>query len=193
MSAAAERPAAAGGLRRAVFLDRDGVVNVDHGYVGRWEDFAFAPGAVDAMRRLHDAGWLLVVVTNQSGIARGYYTQADYEALTARMRAELAAAGAPLAGVYHCPHHPAGTVAGYARDCDCRKPAPGMILRAARELGIDLAASVLVGDKDSDLAAAHAAGVGRALRVAGERGGRDEGEGAAAPSLAALVERGALG
>lgn len=156
------------GLRRAVFLDRDGVVNVDHGYVGRWEDFEFVPGAVDAMRRLHEAGWLLVVVTNQSGIARGYYTEADYQALTARMCAELAAAGAPLAGVYHCPHHPEGSVARYAVDCECRKPKPGMILRAVCDLNISLSDSVLVGDKLSDIEAARSAGVGRAVLVAAE-------------------------
>ncbi|EGJ09775.1 D,D-heptose 1,7-bisphosphate phosphatase [Rubrivivax benzoatilyticus JA2 = ATCC BAA-35] len=167
------------------------MVNVDHGYVGRWEDFEFVPGAVDAMRRLHQAGWQLVVVTNQSGIARGYYTEADYEALTARMKAELAAAGAPLAGVYHCPHHPKGSVAAYARDCDCRKPAPGMILRAARELTIDLAASVLVGDKDSDLQAADAAGVGRAIRVLAP-GEAYKGAGVVASSLAHAVESGLI-
>ncbi|MBK1613521.1 D-glycero-beta-D-manno-heptose-1,7-bisphosphate 7-phosphatase [Rubrivivax gelatinosus] len=178
---------------RAVFLDRDGVVNVDHGYVGRWQDFEFAPGAVDAMRRLQEAGWLLVVVTNQSGIARGYYTEADYQALTARMKAELAAAGAPLAGVYHCPHHPQGSVAAYAQDCDCRKPAPGLILRAAAELGLTLADSVLVGDKASDAQAARAAGVGRVVLVAETA----DAEGAAiadavAPSLAAAVQSGLL-
>lgn len=166
LAGSAARPEGAPESARAVFLDRDGVVNVDHGYVGRWQDFEFVPGAVDAMRRLHEAGWKLVVVTNQSGIARGYYSEADYEALTTRMKAELAAAGAPLAGVYHCPHHPKGSVAAYARDCDCRKPAPGLILRAQRELGLSLADSVMVGDKPSDAEAARAAGIGRVLLVA---------------------------
>lgn len=176
---------------RAVFLDRDGVVNVDHGYVGRWQDFEFVPGAVDAMRCLHDAGWRLVVVTNQSGIARGYYSEADYEALTERMKAELAAFGAPLAGVYHCPHHPKGTVAAYTRDCDCRKPAPGLILRAAAELGLSLADSVLVGDKASDAQAARAAGVGRVVLVAD--GAADAAlADATAPSLAAALAAGLI-
>lgn len=176
---------------RAVFLDRDGVVNVDHGYVGHWQDFEFVPGAVDAMRCLHDAGWRLVVVTNQSGIARGYYSEADYEALTARMKAELAAAGAPLAGVYHCPHHPKGTVAAYTRDCDCRKPAPGLILRAAAELGLSLADSVLVGDKASDAQAARAAGVGRVVLVAD--GAADAAlADATAPSLATALAAGLI-
>lgn len=190
----AARPDSAPQRARAVFLDRDGVVNVDHGYVGRWEDFEFVPGAVDAMRRLHQAGWRLVVVTNQSGIARGYYTEADYEALTAQMKAELAAAGAPLAAVYHCPHHPKGSVAAYARDCDCRKPAPGMILRAAQELGISLAESVLVGDKASDAQAARAAGVGRVVLVA-EAGTLADGAELAdvvAASLAVAAEKGLI-
>lgn len=151
--------------RAAAFLDRDGVVNRDIGYLHRWEDFEFLPGALDAMRRLHDAGYALVIVTNQSGIARGYYTEADYQALTAHLRSALAAAGCPAAGIYHCPHHPAGTVAPYAIECDCRKPRPGMLLQAARELGLDLPSSFMVGDKLSDLQAAHGAGVKHAYLV----------------------------
>lgn len=151
--------------RRAAFLDRDGVVNIDRGYVHRWEDFRFVPGAVDAMRRLREAGYLLVIVTNQSGIARGMYTEADYQALTQRMREALRAAGAEVAAVFHCPHHPEGSVASYRRDCDCRKPRPGMLLEAAHTMGLSLPDSLLVGDKPSDLEAAHAAGVGRAFQV----------------------------
>lgn len=152
-------------LRKAAFLDRDGVINLDRAYVHRWEDFEFVPGAIDAMRRLAGAGYALVVVTNQSGIARGMYTPAQYQALTERLREYLAAQGVPLAGVYHCPHHPAGKVAEFAVDCDCRKPAPGLILQAARELGLSLPDSLLVGDKPSDVQAARAAGVGRAYLV----------------------------
>jgi D-glycero-D-manno-heptose 1,7-bisphosphate phosphatase len=152
-------------VRRAAFLDRDGVVNVDRGYVHRWEDFSFAPGAVDAMRRLREAGYLLVIVTNQSGIARGMYSEADYQALTTRMRAALKEAGAEVAAVFHCPHHPDGTVPALRRACDCRKPQPGMLLEAARTLGLSMPDSVLVGDKPSDIEAAQAAGVGRAWLV----------------------------
>jgi len=141
------------------------VINVDTGYVYRWEDFEFLPGAVGAMRRLSAAGYGLVIVTNQSGIARGMYTEPQYEQLTARLRQALADEGVPLAGVYHCPHLPDGSVAGYARDCDCRKPAPGLLLRAQKELGIDMAASLMVGDKPSDIEAARAAQVGRAYLV----------------------------
>lgn len=152
-------------LRRAAFLDRDGVVNRDIGYLHRWEDFEFLPGVLDAMRRLHQAGYALVIVTNQSGIARGYYTEADYQALTAKLREALDAAGCPAAGIYHCPHHPSGKVPALAVECDCRKPQPGMLLQAARELGISLPDSFIVGDKLADARAGRAAGVGRVYLV----------------------------
>ncbi len=146
-------------LRPAAYLDRDGVVNVDHGYVARIEDFEFVPGTLDACRALTYGGFALVVITNQSGIGRGLYSEADYHALTAWMRAQFAAAGAPLAGVYHCPHHPTDAHGIFRVACDCRKPAPGMLLRAAEELNLDRARSILFGDKRSDLQAAQAAGV----------------------------------
>ncbi len=145
--------------RRAAFLDRDGVINVDHGYVVRIEDFEFVAGTLDACRTLAQRGFALVVITNQSGIGRGLYTEADYQTLTAWMRAQFAAAGAPLAGVYHCPHHPTEASGAYRIECDCRKPAPGMLLHAAADLNLDLDRSVLFGDRRSDLQAAFTAGV----------------------------------
>lgn len=151
--------------RKAAFLDRDGVINVDRAYVHRWDEFEFVPGAIDAMRQLKQAGYALVIVTNQSGLARGYYSEEQYQALTQAMKQALADAGAEVEAVYHCPHHPKGSVAGLDIDCDCRKPAPGMILRAARELNLSLTDSLLVGDKPSDIEAARAAGVGRAYIV----------------------------
>ncbi|CAD5373653.1 D-glycero-beta-D-manno-heptose-1,7-bisphosphate 7-phosphatase [Rubrivivax sp. A210] len=154
------------GLRPGAFIDRDGVLNRDLGYVSRAADFHWLPGAVAALRRLQQAGLALVVVTNQSGIARGFYTEADFDDLTAHMRAELAREGVLLDGVYACPHLPQAVVAAYARECDCRKPRPGLILRAAAELGIDLAASCLFGDKTSDIAAGRAAGVARCWLIA---------------------------
>jgi len=147
------------GLRRAAFIDRDGVINIDHGYVSRREDFQFVPGTLAACAQLHRQGFALAVVTNQSGIGRGLYSEDDYRRLTEWMAAEFAAAGAPLAGVYHCPHHPQARLPDYRCDCDCRKPAPGLLLTAARELSLDLARSVLFGDKASDIEAAAAAGV----------------------------------
>ena len=146
-------------LRRAAFLDRDGVINIDRGYVCRREDFQFVAGALEGALRLHELGFLLVVASNQSGIGRGLYTEDEFHALTTWMRNEFLAAGAPLAGVYFCPHHPTEARGEYRRTCQCRKPAPGMLLDGARELGIDLASSVMFGDKPSDLEAARAAGV----------------------------------
>ena len=143
----------------AVFLDRDGVLNEDRGYVHRWEDFSFLPGAIDALRRLQQKGYLLVVITNQSAVARGLCSEADVLALHERMCAFLREQGIELAGIYYCPHHPQGSVSDYAIVCSCRKPEPGMILRAAREHGIDLSRSLLVGDKLSDLEAGRAAGI----------------------------------
>lgn len=146
----------------ALFLDRDGVLNVDHGYVFRPEDFDPVEGVFEALRYATSVGYKLIVVTNQSGIGRGYFTQADYDALETYIRRLFADAGTPLTEVYHCPHHPDA-------NCDCRKPRPGMILRAVGEHDIDLARSVMIGDKPSDAEAAEAAGVGRIEMVTPER------------------------
>lgn len=146
-------------LRRAAFLDRDGVINIDRGYVVRREDFQFVAGVLEGARRLHELGFLLVVTSNQSGIGRGLYTEAEFNAVTGWMRSEFLAAGAPITGVYFCPHHPTEALGEYRRTCQCRKPAPGMLLAAEHDLGIDLSASAMFGDKLSDLEAARAAGV----------------------------------
>jgi D-glycero-D-manno-heptose 1,7-bisphosphate phosphatase len=144
----------------ALLLDRDGVINVDHGYVWRIEDFEFMPGVFDLCRAARRLGWRIVVVTNQAGIGRGLYTEADYESLTDWMRGCFAAEGAAIDGVYHCPTHPTAGLGPYRVESAFRKPGPGMILQARTELGLDLARSVLVGDKLSDILAAQAAGVG---------------------------------
>jgi D-glycero-D-manno-heptose 1,7-bisphosphate phosphatase len=149
----------------AIFLDRDGVINVDSGYVSHWDDFEFMPCAIQAMRFFLDKGYLLVVVTNQSGIGRGYYTEADFCALTESMRGHLSREGVDLSGVYFCPHHTEATIAEYRMACDCRKPEPGMLLRAAQELNIDLSRSVMVGDKSSDMIAAQRAGITQRFHV----------------------------
>ena len=153
-------------LRPAAFLDRDGVINVDRGYVYRREDFEFVPGVLEGARRLSETGYGLVVVTNQSGIGRGMYSEDDFQTLTQWMVQSFAAAGAPVAGVYFCPHHPTEAVGAYRLDCQCRKPAPGMLLQAAAKLGLDLVASVMFGDRASDLQAAKAAGVARRILLA---------------------------
>ena len=148
-------------LRPAAFVDRDGVLNVDHGYVFRVQDFEWLPGAIDALGQLQRAGYALVVITNQSGVARGLYTLDDVARLHAHLRADLQAHGVQLTAIYACPHHPDGVVPEYSLNCACRKPMPGMIVQAARDHGLDLAASWLFGDKASDIEAGRGAGVGR--------------------------------
>lgn len=146
-------------MQRAAFLDRDGVINIDHAYVCRWEDFEFVEGVFEAARRLTQAGFLLVIVTNQSGIGRGYYSTDDFLALDKKVREAFEQAGAPISGVYFCPHHPTDALPRYKMVCNCRKPAPGMMLQAAKDLDIDLSKSIMFGDKNSDMAAAVAAGI----------------------------------
>lgn len=153
---------------KAVFLDRDGVINIDKKYVGRWEDFEFVSGAVEGMQLLQSAGYIIVVVTNQSGIARGYYTEEQYQFLTKRMLETLAKKGVHLSGVYYCPHYPMGIVEEYRVSCSCRKPEPGLILEAATDLNISLKDSFLVGDKPSDIQAARAAGISIAYSVSSD-------------------------
>src|SRR5882757_5332936 len=121
-------------MRRAAFLDRDGVINIDPGYVHRIEEFEFVAGTLQACAELARRGWLLVVITNQSGIGRGLYTEHEFSVLTDWMRERFARAAAPLAGVYFCPHHPTDALEGYRIECECRKPAPGMLLTAQRQL-----------------------------------------------------------
>jgi D-glycero-D-manno-heptose 1,7-bisphosphate phosphatase len=152
-------------VARAAFIDRDGVINEERGFVHRRDDFEFIPGSVAALSRLRAAGYLLVVITNQSGIARGLYSEADFHELNAYMRERLSAAGVTLDSVQYCPHLPDAPVAQYRRDCDCRKPRAGMLLAASRELNIDSAPSLLVGDRRADIEAGRAAGVGRCYLV----------------------------
>jgi D-glycero-D-manno-heptose 1,7-bisphosphate phosphatase len=151
--------------RKAAFIDRDGVLNEERAFVHRLEDFAFVAGAVEALRALQTAGYLLVVITNQSGIARGLYSEAEYLALTAHMRDSLQAAGVRLDAVEYCPHLSDAPVERYRVDCDCRKPKPGMLKRAIAALDIDPAASFLVGDRLSDIEAGRSARIGRCFLV----------------------------
>lgn len=144
-------------MKRAVFLDRDGTINQEKDYLYRVEDFEFVPGAPEAIRLLNDAGVLVVVVTNQSGVARGYYTEEDVESLHRHIARELEVFGARVDAWLYCPHHPDGK-GSYSLPCRCRKPLPGMLLDAARRLDIDLESSVMIGDKRADIEAATAAG-----------------------------------
>ncbi|PWC13778.1 D-glycero-beta-D-manno-heptose 1,7-bisphosphate 7-phosphatase [Brenneria corticis] len=149
----------------AVFLDRDGTINIDHGYVHEIDQFQFIEGVIDAMRELKNMGFALVVVTNQSGIARGKFTEEQFMQLTEWMDWSLADRGVDLDGIYFCPHHPEQGNEEYRQVCDCRKPQPGMLVSAQRHLNIDMAASYMVGDKAEDMQAAIAAGVGTKVLV----------------------------
>lgn len=160
------RPAApAGARRRALFLDRDGVINLDHGYTHRRESFEFMPGIFELARRATQGGHVLVVVTNQAGIGRGYYDEATFASLTEWMVDRFADEGAEIERVYFCPHHPEALPGPYQVACACRKPSPGMIQAACADLALDPAASLIIGDKAGDVQAGARAGIGTLVLV----------------------------
>jgi D-glycero-D-manno-heptose 1,7-bisphosphate phosphatase len=146
--------------RPAVFIDRDGTLNVDKNYLRLFEDWEWIPGAVEAIKAFNGAGFLVIVISNQAGVARGMYSEADINLLHVRVDDELRRLGARIDAYYYCPHHPE---IGEERACDCRKPAPGMLLRAADDLAIDLSRSWMIGDKLTDVDAGHAANVATIL------------------------------
>lgn len=149
-------------MHKALFLDRDGVINVNHGYVHQREDFDFIDGVFELVQRANAADMKVIVVTNQSGIARGMYTEEAFENLSQWMSNQFLEHRSHIDAIFHCPHHPNGSVETYRLACDCRKPKAGMLLRAAKELNIDLANSIMVGDKNIDMQAACAAGLTKA-------------------------------
>jgi len=161
---------------KAVFLDRDGVMNVDTGYVSHSDDFVFIEGVIDACKQIKEKGYLLVVITNQSGIARGYFSEDQFMTLTEWMDWSLADKDVDLDGLYFCPHHPDKGIGNYKQACDCRKPAPGMINSGVDDLDIDVSQSFLVGDKISDLQAGKAAGIGTNILVRTGKDITEEGE-----------------
>ncbi|MFL6449624.1 MAG: D-glycero-alpha-D-manno-heptose-1,7-bisphosphate 7-phosphatase [Bryobacteraceae bacterium] len=146
-------------MNKALFLDRDGVINVERGYLYRQEEFEFIDGIFEVCHSAAALGYLLLVVTNQAGIARGYYTEADFLRVTEWMIQEFRRRNITIAKVYYCPYHLDG-IGMYRRDSPDRKPKPGMLLRATQEFRLDPASSVLIGDKLSDIHAAEAAGIG---------------------------------
>ena len=154
-------------LRPAVFIDRDGTLTEEVGYVNHPSRLQLLPRAGEAICRLNAANVAAVVVTNQGGIARGYFTEDVLQAVNESLYAQLARAGARLDGLYACLHHPTEGEAPYRARCDCRKPKPGLLLRAAGDLGLDLAQCTMVGDKVSDLVAARAVGAGAVLVLTG--------------------------
>lgn len=148
-------------MNKALFLDRDGIINVDHGYIYQPEQMEFVAGIFELCQRFAQQGYLIIVVTNQSGIARGLYSEADFAHLSQWMTAEFSRHKCHIAHVYYCPHHPQNGVGEYLTKCACRKPQPGMLLSAKSDFNIDLNYSVMVGDKASDMQAAQNAGVGK--------------------------------
>jgi len=168
-------------LRPAIFLDRDGTINVEKNYLYRFEDWEWIPGAQAAIARLNRAGFLVVVVSNQAGIARGFYTEQDVMSLHERVLVDLNGSGGNIDAFYYCPHHPEH---GDNRGCDCRKPSPGMLLEAARTLNIDLSKSWMIGDKAIDIQAGQLAGVSTIL----VRTGYGEGESGRASGAKFVVD-----
>jgi len=162
---------------KALFLDRDGVINKEKNYLYKIQDFEFIDGAFDSCRFFQSKGFKIVVVTNQSGIARGIYSEEDYQKLTLWMISQFQKENITILGVYYCPHHPE-----YGEDCNCRKPKPGQLLKAAVDNKIDLSQSIMVGDKASDMEAAEAAGIpqrvivqsGHAVRIEDEHSSTHE-------------------
>jgi D,D-heptose 1,7-bisphosphate phosphatase len=153
-------------LRPAAFLDRDGTLNEEAGYVDRLERLVLFPFAIDAIRLLKRAGYLVVVMTNQAGVALGLYDEAFVHATADFLQAQAERGGTRIDGHYYCPHSPDAAVEAYRTECECRKPKPGMAYQAARELGIDLARSVVIGDRWRDLSvAAHVGGRGILVRT----------------------------
>jgi len=142
-------------MKKALFLDRDGVINIEKEYLYKIEEFEFADGVFEICKSFQDRGYKIVIITNQSGIARGFYSEDEFLALTNWMVKEFKQNGIDIATVKYCPHHP-----DFNQKCECRKPNPGMIIDASKELGIDLEKSILIGDKISDIEAGKRAGIG---------------------------------
>ena len=153
--------------RRAVFMDRDGTISEEVGYVNHPSRYRVFPYSAEAVRLLNEAGWLAILVTNQAGVARGYFTEDIITAVHGVLESELELGGARLDAVYYCAHHPTVGEPPYRLDCDCRKPRPGLIERAARDHDIDLAQSWMVGDRHSDVELAHNAGTRSAFVLSG--------------------------
>ncbi len=146
-------------MNKALFLDRDGIINIDHGYVFQKENFEFVEGIFELCQEAMAKGYLLIVITNQSGIGRGKYTAEQFLVLTQWMKAQFKLNNVVIDDVFYCPHHPVKAVGEYLKECDCRKPEPGMILAAAQKHHIDLKQSIFIGDKTSDMQAAENAGI----------------------------------
>jgi D-glycero-D-manno-heptose 1,7-bisphosphate phosphatase len=175
--------------KRALFLDRDGVINEDRGFVHRIADCVFIDGIFELTAAFAARGYAIIVVTNQSGIGRGLFGEAEFAEFMGWMREEFARRGGRIDAVYHCPDHPTKGIGQYRRENPWRKPGPGMLLQAGVDLGLDLAASLIIGDKKSDMAAGRVAGLGTlVLYDPAAEAVRQDGDVWVVPSLAAAKE-----
>jgi len=154
-------------MRRAVFIDRDGTISEEVGYINHPSRFRLFPYAADAIKHLHDNGWLAILVTNQAGVARGYFSEEMIQTVHSVLSTELARNGARLDAIYYCAHHPSVGVPPYRFDCDCRKPKPGLITRAAQDFDVDVNKSWMAGDRYSDVELARNAGLKSAFVLSG--------------------------
>ncbi len=152
---------------QVVFLDRDGTICEEVGYIDSAEKLSLIPGSAEAIKLLNDRGFKVVVVTNQSGVARGFFSESFLEELHAELKRRLQAQGAHLDGIYYCPHHPDEGKVPYLRICDCRKPGSGLLLQAARDLALDLSGAYVIGDHFSDVECAHGVGARGILLLTG--------------------------
>jgi D-glycero-D-manno-heptose 1,7-bisphosphate phosphatase len=159
-------------MERAVFVDRDGVISEEVGYIGDREQLRLIPQSAEAVKLINQSGLKIIAITNQSGVARGYFSEEMLAHIHRKMEKLLSGQGAFLDGIYYCPHHPEGTITAYRMKCDCRKPATGLLIQAAQEHAIDVSSSYLVGDKRTDIECAHRAGAKGILVLTGY--GKDE-------------------
>ena len=161
-------------MKKVLFLDRDGIINVDHGYVYKTDEFEFVPEIFDVCIHARDLGYHIIVITNQSGIARGMYSVDEFNILSKWMCERFEQHGVKIEDVYHCPHHPTKGQGKLHKVCGCRKPEPGMIIEAAKKHNVDLKKSIFIGDKISDMQAADAAGINNRILVASQYGDQSD-------------------
>lgn len=154
-------------MRKVIFLDRDGTINVEKSYLHKWEDFEFEKNAIEGLKKLKDLGYEFIVVTNQSGIGRGYYTEEDLVTLNNQMTEKLKEFGIEILECFYCPHHPEKGIGKYKVDCNCRKPNPGMLLEGIKKYDVDVENSFMIGDKKGDLEAGKKAGLKSILVLTG--------------------------
>ncbi|MCX3068377.1 MAG: D-glycero-beta-D-manno-heptose 1,7-bisphosphate 7-phosphatase [Cetobacterium sp.] len=154
-------------MRKVIFLDRDGTINVEKSYLHKWEDFEFEKNAIEGLKKLKDLGYEFIVVTNQSGIGRGYYTEEDLVTLNNQMTEKLKEFGIEILECFYCPHHPEKGIGKYKVDCNCRKPNPGMLLEGIKKYDVDIENSFMIGDKKGDLEAGKKAGLKSILVLTG--------------------------